>query len=313
MLSKDEHFLWVEKYRPQTVQDTILPDDVKAQFQQFVDQDNIPNLLLSGTAGVGKTTVAKAMLEQIGCNYIVINGSLNRGIDAVRNDIAGFASTMSFVGGRKYVIIDEADNLTPDAQKSLRAFMEEFAKNCGFILTCNYINKIIPALQSRCSCVNFAINKKQAAKLATKFFKRVCEILENEKVSYDNKVVAAIVQRHFPDWRRVLNELQRFGSGGSIDSSALAVSTSDIPGLVRLIKDKNFTEARHWVKENLDSDPGALMRAFYDNSLELLSPAYVPAMVILVAKYQYQASFSADPEINIMAFLAEVMVEIEFK
>lgn len=314
MQINEEHFLWVEKYRPRTVAEAILPKELKAHFQQFVDQDNVPNLLMAGAAGVGKTTIAKSMLEQLGCDYIMINGSLNRGIDAVRNDIANFASTVSFSGGRKYVIIDEADNLTPDAQKSLRAFMEEFAKNCGFILTCNYKNKIIPALHSRCSVIDFTIAKKEASKLAGQFFKRVSEILENENVTFDQKAVAGLVQRFYPDWRRCLNELQRYASAGSIDSGILSnYSGAPLAALVSLIKEKNYTEVRHWVKENLHSDPSALMREFYDASLELLSPAYIPMMVILVAKYQYQAAFSADPEVNVMAFLAEVMVNVEFR
>jgi len=313
MLVREEQFLWTEKYRPQTINDIILQKELKGHFQQFVTQENIPNLLLTGSAGVGKTTVAKAMLSEIGADYMLINGSLNRGIDAVRNEIAGFASTVSFAGGRKYVIIDEADNLTPDAQKSLRSFMEEFAKNCGFILTCNYKNKIIPALHSRCSVIDFTISKKEATKLAGQFFKRTCEILENENVTFDNKVVASLIQKYYPDWRRALNELQRYASFGVIDSGILVSTNTDISSLVRLMKEKDYTSARHWVKENINSDPSQLMRDFYDASLIVVPSQDVPLLVMLVAKYQFQSAFSADPEVNVMAFLAEVMVNIEFK
>jgi DNA polymerase III delta prime subunit len=314
MKYKEEHFLWVEKWRPQTIADTILPVNIKTQFQQFIDQENIPNLLLSGTAGVGKTTVARAMLEQLEADYLMINASLNGGKDTLHNEISGFASTVSWSGGRKYVILDEADHLTFHMQPALRNFMEEFAKNCGFILTCNYKNKIIPALHSRCSVIDFTIGKKEASKLAMQFYKRACEILDNEKITYDNKVVGKLVQKHYPDWRRTLNELQRFASGGTIDSSAFDdTGTDNLGALIELIKDKNYTDIRHWVKQNLNSDPAALMRAFYDASLTRVDPGSIAPMVILLAQYQYQSAFAADPEINVMAFLAEIMVNIDFK
>lgn len=313
MQSREEHFLWVEKYRPRTIEDCILPKDLKAHFQQFVDQKNIPHLLLSGGAGIGKTTVAKAMIEQIGSDYLFINASLNRGIDMLRVEVTGFASTMSFAGGRKYVILDEADSLTHDVQKALRNFTEEYSKNCGFILTCNYKNKILPALHSRCAVIDFNVSKRDAQKLALQFFKRACEILETENVTYDQKSVAALVQRYYPDWRRALNELQRYSSTGTVDSGILVNNTSNISTLIGLMKDKNYTEVRHWVKENVDTDPAALLRSFYDASLEHLDPQYVPLLVILVAKYQYQGAFSADPEVNVMAFLAECLVNMEFR
>jgi DNA polymerase III delta prime subunit len=313
MESNPKHYIWVEKYRPSKIKDVILPKALKEQFEYMVGQGELPNLLLSGGAGIGKTTIAKAMLDEIDADVMFINASNQRGIDAIRTDIMGYASTVSFSGGRKYVILDEADNLTADAQKSLRSFMEEYAKNCGFILTCNYLNKIIPALHSRCSVVTFTISKKDAPKLAGQFFKRTCEILDAEKVSYEPKAVAALVQRYYPDWRRTINELQRLASTGTIDSGSLGGSDADISSLVELMKDKQYTEMRHWVRDNLDSDPSALMRAFYDASLQYVPPSHVPSLVLLVAKYQYQAAFAADPEINIMAFLAEVMIEVEFK
>jgi len=314
MENRAEHFLWVEKYRPQKITDTILPNALKNTFQDFVTQQNIPNLLLTGTSGIGKTTVARAMLDEIGSDYMMINASLNGKKETLHNEIGSFASTVSWVGGRKYVILDEADHLSFHMQPALRNFMEEYAKSCGFILTCNYKNKILPAIHSRCCVVDFNISKKESNKLAAQFFKRISEILAQEKVKFDSKVVAKLVQRHYPDWRRTLNELQRLATSGVIDSSALDDTNSDnLDVLVGLIKDKNYTEVRHWVKANMHSDPGALMRAFYDSSIELMNPQCVPEMVILLARYQYQAAFAADPEINVMAFLAEAMVSIEFK
>jgi DNA polymerase III delta prime subunit len=307
-------FLWVEKYRPKTIEDTILPVELKANFQQFVDQKNIPNLILSGTAGVGKTTVARAMLEQLGCDYIVINGSMNGNIDTLRNEILNFASTVSLSGGRKYVILDEADYLNANStQPALRNFMEEFSKNCGFILTCNFKNRIIDPLHSRCSVIDFKISKKDMAKLAGQFFKRVQCILKKESVEFDPAVVAEVINKHFPDWRRVLNELQRYGSTGKIDSGILAnMQQTSIKNLISLMKDKNFTEVRKWVKNNIDTDVNDLFNQFYETAYEFISVKYVPALVILIARYQYQNSFSANSEINFAAFLAEVMSELEF-
>jgi len=255
-----EEFLWVEKYRPKTVDETILPVELKVVFQQFVDQKNIPNLILSGTAGVGKTTIARAMLEQLECDYIVINGSMNGNIDTLRNEILNFASSVSLQGGRKYVILDEADYLNANStQPALRNFMEEFSRNCGFILTCNFKNRIIEPLHSRCSVVDFKISKKDMSKLATQFMKRVETILTTENVEYDKKVVAEVLTKHFPDWRRVLNELQRYSATGKIDSGILAnMAETSIKDLLALMKDKNFTEVRKWVKNNVDSDVNML-------------------------------------------------------
>ena len=312
----NEEFLWVEKYRPRTIEETILPCDLKATFQQFVDQKNIPNLILAGSAGVGKTTVARAMLEQLGCDYIVINGSLEgRNIDTLRVQIHDFASTVSLSGGRKYVILDEADYLNANStQPALRNFMEQFSRNCGFILTCNYKNRIIEPLHSRCSVVDFKISKKAMAKLATQFFKRLTAILETEGVDYDQKVVAEVINKYFPDWRRVLNEMQRYSVTGKIDSGILANMTeASIKELIKLMKDQNFTEMRKWVKNNIDTDVNYLYNQFYDTSAEFMDLQNTAQMVLILAKYQYQNAFSANPEINFMAFLVEIMQNCELK
>lgn len=311
----NEDFLWVEKYRPKTIEDTILPPDLKATFQQFVDQQNIPNLILSGAAGVGKTTVARAMLEQLGCDYIIINGSMNGNIDTLRNEILNFASAVSLAGGRKYVILDEADYLNANStQPALRNFMEEFSRNCGFILTCNFKNRIIDPLHSRCSVIDFKISKGASAKLAGQFFKRVQSILKAENVEYDPAVVAEVINKHFPDWRRVLNELQRYAATGSIDSGILAnVQEINLKELVGLLKDKNFTELRKWVVNNIDNDQNAIYRKIYDTASEFMPPNGVAHLIVILAKYQYQAAFAADAEINLMSCLVEIMLECDFK
>lgn len=307
-------FLWVEKYRPKNINDTILPEGLKETFSSFVEQGNIPNLLLTGSAGVGKTTVARAMLEQIGADYIVINGSMNGNIDTLRNDIQQFASSMSFTGGRKYVILDEADYLNANStQPALRNFMEEFSRNCGFILTCNFKNRIIEPLHSRCSVVEFKISKEDLPKLAVQFFKRVVNILTTEKVEYDKAVVAELINRHVPDWRRVLNELQRYSVNGKIDSGIFVnLQDENLKTLIGYIKAKNFSEMRKWVGENSDTDSAQLFRKFYDQAYNYIKPASIPELVVLIAKYQYQAAFVADPEINTAAFLTEIMVSLEF-
>ena len=310
----NEEFLWVEKYRPKTIEDTILPVDLKATFQQFVDQQNIPNLILSGSAGVGKTTVARAMLEQLGCDYIVINGSMNGNIDTLRNEILNFASSVSLSGGRKYVILDEADYLNANStQPALRNFMEEFSRNCGFILTCNFKNRIIEPLHSRCSVVDFKISKGDMAKLAAQFFKRAMSILDSENITYEKPVVAEIINKYFPDWRRVLNELQRYSATGAIDSGLLAnLTKSSIKDLVMLMKDKNYTEVRKWARNNIDTDVNDLYTEFYDTASQYFSAQSVPSLVLLIAKYQYQNAFAANHEINFVAFLTEVMIDAEF-
>ena len=309
-----DDFLFVEKYRPQSVADTILPDDLKKNFQQFVDQENIPNLILSGGPGVGKTTVAKAMLEELRCDYIVINGSMNGNIDTLRNEIQQFASSVSLQGGRKYVILDEADYLNPNStQPALRNFMEEYSKNCGFILTCNFKNRIIEPLHSRCSVIDFTLQKDDKVRLAAEMFKRACFILSKENIEFDKKVVAEVVKKHFPDNRRVLNELQKYGSCGTIDTGILQnVQDVSIENLTNALKDKNFTEVRKWVAQNSDADSSEIFRVIYDAASEFLTSSSVPQLVLILADYQYKAAFVADPEINMTACLTEIMVNCEF-
>ena len=309
-----EHLLWVEKYRPARIEDCILPDALKKTFQEFVKRKEIPNLLLSGTAGVGKTTVAKALCNEVGCDYIVINGSDESGIDVLRNKIKNYASSVSLLGGRKVIIIDEADYLNPNStQPALRGAIEEFASNCSFIFTCNFKNRIIDPIHSRCSVIDFKINGSKP-KLASQFFKRVESILSQEEVQYDKEVVAAIITKHFPDNRRILNELQRYSVGGVIDKGILAnVSDIQLADLLRALKDKDFASARKWVTNNLDNDPARIFRKLYDSLYESLKPQSVPQLVLILAKYQYQAAFVADAEINLIACLTEIMVDCEFK
>jgi DNA polymerase III delta prime subunit len=310
-----EQFLWVEKYRPKTIADTILPEELKATFQQFVDQKNIPNLILSGSAGVGKTTVARAMLEELECDYIVINGSMNGNIDTLRNEILNFASSVSLSGGRKYVILDEADYLNANStQPALRNFMEEFSKNCGFILTCNFKNRIIEPLHSRCSVIDFKLSKSAGAKLASQFFKRVEKILANENVEFDRAVVAEVVTKFFPDWRRVLNELQRYASTGKIDSGILgSIKDLEINSVYKLLKEKDFTNLRKWVAENVDIEQTEVFRRLYESADQYMTGNGIPQLVLILSKYQYQAAFVADPEINIIACFTEILINCEFK
>jgi len=310
-----EDFLWVERYRPRTIRDTILPEELKVTFQKFVDEGNIPNMLFTGRAGIGKTTVARALLEQIGADYIVINSSMHGNIDTLRTDILNFASTVSFSGGRKYVILDEADYLNPNStQPALRNFIEQYSKNCGFILTCNFKNKLIEPLWSRCSVVDFVIPKEQRSKMAAAFFKRVKDILTTEGVEYDSKAVVSVIEKHFPDWRRVLNELQRYSATGRIDTGILSnLQEETFKTLVGFLKNKEFTNVRKWVAENSDIDQHIFFRKFYDSSYEFMNSSSVAQLVLLLSKYQYQSAFVADQEINMAACLTEVMVECEFK
>lgn len=313
-MSRDD-FLWVEKYRPRKIADTILPHSLQAVFQQYIDDHNVPHLLLSGRAGVGKTTVARAMLDEIGADYIIINGSMNGNIDTLRNDILNFASTVSLDGGRKYVILDEADYLNANStQPALRNFMETYAKNCGFILTCNYPNRIIKELHSRCTTIEFKIPSAEKAALASKFFKRVMDILSKEEIQFDKKVVAAVVEKHFPDFRRTLNELQRYSASGVIDSGMLVdLQEANLKQLVDHLKQKDFSSTRKWVAENVDTDPVILFRKLYDGAVDLLKPSSIPQMVLILADYQYKQAFVADQEVNTVAALTELMVECEFK
>lgn len=311
----DDNPIWSEKYRPHKVADTILPERLKKTFQQFVDQRNVPNLLLSGGPGVGKTTIARAMLDELGCDYIVINASMNGNIDTLRNDIMNFASSMSFSGGRKYVILDEADYLNAQStQPALRAFMEDFSKNCGFILTCNFKNKIITPLQSRCSVVEFKVGKSDKPTLAGEFMKRLQWILGEEGVKYDNKVIAEMIVKHFPDWRRVINECQSYSATGQIDAGILtSFSDENFRKLISFLKEKNFTEVRKWVVENSDIDPAVVIRRIYDTAHEYLTASAVPQVVLILADYQYKSAFAVDQEINLVACLTEVMVEASWK
>lgn len=309
-----EDFLWTEKFRPKTIEQCILPVELKQTFQQFVNDRNIPNLLLTGKPGVGKTTVARAMLEQLECDYIIINGSLYGNIDTLRNDIMTFASTVSFSGGRKYVIIDEADFLNPNStQPALRNFMEEFSRNCGFILTCNFKNRILEPIHSRCSVVDFNIPTSERPRLAAQFFKRAMSILEEQNVEYDQKAVAEVVQQYFPDWRRVLNELQRYSATGKIDSGILnSMSDETMKSLVNSMKNRKYSEVRLWVAEHLDIDPNTLFRKFYDYSNEMFEKDSIPQLVVLLADYSYKQGFVADQEINTVACLTEIMVDCKF-
>jgi DNA polymerase III delta prime subunit len=311
-----ENFLWVEKYRPRTIQEAILPDELKQTFQQFVDQNNIPNLLLTGTAGIGKTTVARALCEELGADYIVINGSNEgRSIDVLRVEIQNFASSVSFSGGRKYVILDEADYLNANSvQPALRNFMEEYSSNCGFILTCNFKNRIIDPLQSRCSVIDFKFDKKIKATMAMQFMKRVEFILNEEEVKYDKKALAEVIQQHFPDWRRVLNELQRYSGTGSIDAGILRNwRDENLVSLMKTMKVKDFDGMRKWVFENSDTDSSAIFREVFDKSSDYIKPNSIPGVVVTLGEYQYKAAFVADAEINMIACLTVIMMEAEFK
>lgn len=310
----NEAFLWCEKYRPRTVSQCILPDQLKETFQRFVDQQQVPNMILSGPAGTGKTSVAKAMLEEIGCDYIVINGSMNGNIDTLRTTIQQFASTVSFAGGRKYVILDEADYLSNLTQASLRNFMEEYAENCGFILTCNYKNRIIDPLHSRCSVVEFKFDKQEIEGLAIHIMKRVAFILKQESIEYDPKAIALVVKRYMPDWRRIINEVQRYSATGKIDMGiTAAIDQQGFNQLVEFMTAKNYTEVRKWVGEQVFDDSANLFRAFYDHASNLFTPASIPLVVVTLAKYQQYATEVADQEINLAACLAEIMIEAEFR
>ncbi len=310
-------FIWVEKYRPKTIEDCILPESTKNTFKEFLNKGEIPNLLLSGPAGCGKTTVAKALCEELGSDYYVINGSdEGRFLDTVRNQAKNFASTVSLsgTGKPKVIIIDEADNTTHDVQLLLRANMESFYKNCRFIFTCNYKNKIIDPLHSRCSVIEFGINKKDKPRIAASFFKRLNDILDNEGIESDKKVLAELINKHFPDWRRVLNELQRYSVSGRIDTGILATfSDVALNDLIKNLKAKNFQEVRKWCVNSLDNDPSVLLRRIYDACYESLTNTSIPAAVLIIARYQYQIAFVADQEINLLAALTEIMVECEFK
>ena len=309
-------FLWVEKYRPTTIEECILPDDTKAVFKGFLEQGEIPNLLLSGSAGVGKTTIAKALCDELGADSYVINGSdEGRFLDTVRNQAKTFASTVSLTSEsrHKVIIVDEADNTTPDVQLLLRASIEEFQKNCRFIFTCNYKNKIIQPLHSRCSVVDFGI-KKDKQKLAAAFFGRVCEILTKESIKYEEKVVAEVVTKYFPDFRRTLNELQRYASTGKIDSGILTSGNEfSIDKVVGHLRKKEFTNMKKWVAQNMDNEPQVIMRKIYDGLYNYFDPKSIPEAVLIISEYQYKSSFVVDQEINLVAFMTELMMRCEYR
>jgi DNA polymerase III delta prime subunit len=309
-------FLFVEKYRPQTIDECILPQGIKKTFKEFLNKGEIPNMLLAGPPGVGKTTVAKALCKELGVDYYVINGSdEGRFLDTVRNNAKNFASTVSLSSEAKHkiIIIDEADNTSNDVQLCLRAFIEEFAGNCRFIFTCNYKNKILEPLHSRCAVVEFSIKGKEKQEVAAAFFTRLNYILDEERIEADKKVLAELVNKHFPDWRRVLNECQRYSVSGKIDSGILAAfSDVAVDDLIKNLKTKNFPEVRKWVNSNLDNDTSVLLRRIYDSLYESLVPNTIPGAVLIIAKYQYQMAFVADQEINMLACLTEIMVECEF-
>jgi len=313
MEANREQFLWVEKYRPRKISDCILPSDLLSMFQEFITQDSIPNMLLAGTAGTGKTTIARALCEELGCDYIIINGSEESGIDVLRTKIKDFASAVSLSGKVKVVILDEADYLNPNStQPALRGFIEEFSKNCRFIFTCNYKNKIIPPLHSRTTVIDFKLNKADRPIMASRFMKRLKDILAEENVTYDMKVVVELLNKHFPDYRRVLNELQRYSSSGTIDAGILAnFSDANMKELLTSLREKDFKKMRSWVVNNMDNDPQALFRNLYDALL--VEVVQVPQLVLLIADYQYKAAFVADAEINLVACLTEIMAACEMK
>ena len=313
MNASKEQFLWVEKYRPRKLDDCILPDDQLKTFREFVATGEIPNMLLCGSAGVGKTTIARAICEELGCDYIIINGSEESGIDVLRTKIREFASSVSFGGKTKVVILDEADYLNPNStQPALRAFIEEFANNCRFIFTCNFKNRIIAPLHSRTAVIEFKLTKADRPKMAGRFMKRLSDILATENVSFDEKVVAEVLKKHFPDYRRVLNELQRYSVSGTIDEGILVnIQEVNMKELVASLKSKDFKKMRNWVVDNIDNDPNLIFRKIYDTILDEVK--YPSQLVLLLADYQYKAAFAANPEINLVACLAEIMAAMEWK
>ncbi len=310
-----QEFLWVEKYRPSTLDECILPSQLKKDFEEILKQGEIQNLLLTGTAGTGKTTVAKALCKQLNLDYLLINGSEESGIDTLRNKIKQFASTVSLQGGYKVVILDEADYLNPQStQPALRGFIEEFSANCRFILTCNFKNRVIEPLHSRCSVIEFNIPKKEAEVLCTSMMSRLMAILDAENVKYEAPVLAELIMKHVPDWRRVINELQRYSVSGVIDSGILVqLSDTSLNDLMIFLKEKNFKQMRKWVADNMDSEPAALYRKVYDNMYDYVDSSSIPQLVLILADYQYKNAFVADHELNTVACLTEVMAGVKFK
>jgi len=312
-MSKD--FLWVEKYRPKTIAECILPDSLKDTFNEFLKNGDMPNLLLTGSAGTGKTSVAKALCEELGYTTLIINGSMDRNIDTLRNQISTFASTVSFDGGKKCVILDEADYLNPQSfQPALRGFIEHFSKNVRFILTCNFKDKIIEPIHSRTTLIDFRVGKEVYHKMG-EFMNRTIDILEKEEVRIESKpALAELIKRYFPDMRRTINELQRYAAGGVVDKGILAkVGEANLESLMGYLKEKKFTDMRQWVVDNIATDPVFIYRQIYDQMYKYLQPQSIPQVVLLIAEYQYKQAFVQDVEINLVAFLTEVMAETEWK
>jgi DNA polymerase III delta prime subunit len=313
--TQDNQFLWTERYRPQTIDDCILPESTKETFRNYIKQGELPTLLLAGTAGVGKTTIAKALCNEVGAEYIVINGSdEGRKIDTLRYTVKDFASSVSLTDSKKVIIIDEADYMNADSvQPALRSFIEEFSNNCRFIFTCNFKNRIIEPLHSRCATIEFKIDPKDKQEMAAQFFKRAAKILKQENVEFDPKVVAELVTKHFPDYRRVLNELQRYSVAGKIDSGIFVnVSADSYKELIRGLKEKDFGSVRKWVASS-DSDAPSLFRHLYDNAVSLLDPSSIPQLIIILGDYQFKSAFVADQEINTMSAMVEIMSSVRFK
>jgi DNA polymerase III delta prime subunit len=310
-----DEFIWVETYRPKTIDECILPDRLKNVFKQYVKKGQIPNLMLTGKAGSGKTTVARAMCEEIGLSYSTINASEERGIDTLRVKVKNYASTLSLGGSRKVMILDEADGLTPDAQDALRAAIEKYSSNCTFILTCNFKARLIEPLHSRCAVIDFTLEGDERPAMAVAFMRRIEEILKKEGIAYDRNVLFKIVEKYFPDYRRTLNELQRHASTGTIDAGTLAQLSSirNFEELCKFLHSKNFSEMRKWVVQNYDVDPVRILRRVYDGLYAVMKPEDIPQAVVIISKYQYQSAFAADQEINLVACLTELMVTCEFK
>jgi len=308
-------FLWVEEYRPKTIDDCILPQSLKTLFQSFIEKGEISNMLFSGTPGVGKTTVAKALCEQMNCDWIMINGSEEGGIDVLRNKIKNFASTVSLSGGKKVVILDEADYLNPQStQPALRGFVEEFHKNCRFILTCNFKNRIIEPLHSRFSNIEFKINNKEKPQLQTQLYNRATFILKKQNIEYEDKALIGLITKHFPDFRKLINELQRYSVSGAIDAGVLVnISDENLKSLTGHLKAKEFGDMRKWVVNNLDNDPVKIFRKIYDSLNTSLQPETIPHAILIIADYQYKSAFVADQEINLVACLTEIMSQVKFK
>jgi DNA polymerase III delta prime subunit len=308
-------FIFVEKYAPQKVEQCILPESIKSFFMDVRDSGKVPNMILSGPPGIGKTSTIKALAEELDRDFMIINGSDERSIDIIRNKVKNYASTLSLSNtGKKILLIDEADNLTNDAQLALRASIEELQSNCTFIFTCNYKNKLIPPLHSRAASIDFSIPTKEKPKLAAEFMKRIVQILTSETIEYETSAIVSLINKYFPDFRRTLNEIQRYSSSGKIDSGILAnVYDVKVSNLVKFLKDKNFTEVRKWVIQNLDNDSNVVLRKVYDILYEYAVESTIPAAILIISKYQYRSAFVADTEKNLLACLTEIMCEVEWK